>query len=229
VLRKQQRRWFVPGLLTGLVIQAGCGPQIYIHPLEGEDPEIVALIGAESGVDPESETTRAAKECYRLLKKGDIPDFWERLSRETQATLEKRAELGNTNALEMLHTALFPTLEAPQQQTIHVDLEALFFVRKPTKFSPATRTKADGSLADVRVTNGNNEQRIIRLKRTKKRWTLHHSSFSDLPILAHTPRALLPGHTTLSTPAPKIAPPPAPKPTGPTVPPSEPSAVDKDF
>jgi hypothetical protein len=162
-----------------------------------------------------------------LLKKGDVPRFWERLSRETQANLEKRAALGNTNALEMLHTALFPALEAPERQTIHVDLEALFFVREPTRFSSSAAAKTDAALADVRVTNGNKEQRVVRLKRTQKQWTLHHPSFADLPIVAPPPRVLLPGHTSLSKPV--MDPPPPPQPETPSSPPAKDSPVDRDF
>ena len=220
----------MPCLLAGLVIQAGCGPEIYIHSLAGEDPEIVVMIDDESGVDPVPATTLAAKECYRLLKKGDAAEFWQRLSTETQTALEERAALGKTNVLEMLHTALFPSLEAPQQQTIHVDLEALFFVRKPTHFSFPMTSKARSSLADIRVTNGDKEQRMVQLKRAKNGWTLHHPSLTDLPIVPPTPTALLPGHTSLATPAAEPVPPPPPsKPPTPKSPPTEGLPVDKDF
>lgn len=86
---------------------AGC-PKPDIVPLIGEDPEIIALIGATSVDDPSSSPLASARRLHQAVIQKDTELAWTLLARETRGALDELGATIGVSGRELLDASTLP-------------------------------------------------------------------------------------------------------------------------
>ncbi len=120
----QPLRAFV-ALLTGslALCVAGC-PKPDIVPLIGEDPEVVALIGATAADDPATSPLASARRLHQAVIQKDTELAWTLLAKETRAALDEQGATIGVSGRELLEASTMPG-EAGVVRKVH--FEVVFF------------------------------------------------------------------------------------------------------
>lgn len=88
-------------------VLAAC-PDRNIVPLIGEDPEVLALIGAPPPEDPSTSPLAAARRLHQALNQQDMELAWTLLAAETRAALDTLGATVGQSGRELMDSSLLP-------------------------------------------------------------------------------------------------------------------------
>lgn len=185
-------------LPLALLTLSACGPNFTHRALVGEDPDVLAMIGAKPSDVSTPETVAAAQRFYRELWSDRTGDLWKLLSGPTRTALDTLAGKADTNGRSMLRSKEFPGPKG----TIRVSLAALFMVRRPVGFEETAVSGDTDDTAKVLVRNRDGQRRVVELRRERGAWKVHQTDFSELPEHRDLRTKALPWE--LPTPVPEV-------------------------
>lgn len=166
-------------VLASAVLTLGCGPRLEVHPLQGEDPEILAMLGARPQDLAVPETVRVVQRFHRALLEDPTGRGWDLLSRRTREALNRLAAPLMRTGRSVLATRCFPAPGGPRR----VDLVALFLVPRPVRFEARQGgTEDQPDRAQVAVRNAEGHSRLVNLVRERGEWRIDRADLGDLPL-----------------------------------------------
>jgi len=149
----------------------------HVTPLTGEDPEVVALLGAGPSDDPSVSALAAARRLHQALVQDDTQMVWTLLSANTQKALDERGAAIATNGRELIDRS---TLPGPNGTLRTVRYETIFFVAHLSDLreaAPSPTNAAPGTKHDVLAVAEDGTTNNISFVREADGWKLDKTGF----------------------------------------------------
>jgi hypothetical protein len=151
-------------------------PQRDIRPLIGEDPEVVALLGAAREDDPRNSALGAARRLHQALVQNDTETVWTLLSERTRRTLDERGAVISTSGRELIDDS---TLPSPNGAVRKVRYENLFFGPDLVELRTAALESSPGAPGDrreVTAVHADGTETVVDFVREPDGWRLERST-----------------------------------------------------